>query len=125
MENKTDTTAEEDYRDHLRIENPEDPYNGNPEEKYVMRGEEEVDQGIIKRVLMVCNLSYDMGKDELTNNLECLLNLSCKEEMNDYIYKLEKQKEDEEGKKEWEKEKLYWEKIKLQAIIERMCLNIK
>ena len=41
MENKTDTTAEEDYRDHLRIENPEDPYNGNPEEEYVMRNNKE------------------------------------------------------------------------------------
>jgi len=158
---ETDTTAEDDYREHLRIENPEDPYNGNPEEKYVMRkphlntltreqklklfefigekfwnmrpkqlqemedefgedglmkcfnelrdflldeeddyfspsDDEEVDQGIIRRVLMVCNLSYDMGKDELKNNVACLLNLSCKEDMNDYIYKLEKQKEEED-----------------------------
>ena len=82
MENKTDTTAEEDYRDHLRIENPEDPYNGNPEEEYVMRGEDEKDKRI----------------EALEKKLASLTE---------------------------EKKKLYWEKIKLQAIIERMCLNIK
>ena len=34
-------SAEDAYREHLRIENPEDPYNGNPEEKYVMRSEDD------------------------------------------------------------------------------------
>ena len=82
MENKTDTTAEEDYRDHLRIENPEDPYNGNPEEEYVMRSEDEKDKRI----------------EALEKKLASVTE---------------------------EKKKLYWEKIKLQAIIERMCLNIK
>jgi len=56
--------------------------------------EVDIEDGIIRRVLIVCNLSYDMGKDELKNKVAYLLNLSSKEDMNDYIYKLEKQKED-------------------------------
>ena len=74
----------------------------------------EVDNGIIRRVLIVCNLSYDMGKDVLNNNVEWLLNLSCKEDMNDYIENLEKNK----------LKKLMEEEIKLRGLEGDVKVNI-
>ena len=54
MMDEEEKEAEDAYREHLMIEDPENPYNGNPEEEYVMREqtdeEEEGEEDYVKYV---------------------------------------------------------------------------